>query len=153
MIHEKDPNVLYTLLSVLQSLPTPIWTGTAPESDLIGKSIGLPETLETLEPLQSTLAPLTSPTADDPFHDVFGPFERGSTSHSPDYVTPSGSLGLSNVITSPKAASQRPHLPPLFDEEEVGTIVGFLRSEDLTLRKGVRVVSFVPNVVITDPNS
>ena len=144
MIHEKDPNVLYTLLSVLRSLPTAIWTGTAPESDLIGKSKGLPETLETLEtlaPLQSTLAPPTSPTADDPFHDVFGPFERGSTSHSPDdYVTPSGSLGLSNVSTSPKAASQTPHLPPLFDEEEVGTIVGFLRSEDSTLREGVRVV-------------
>ena len=154
MIHEKDPNVLYTLLSVLRSLPTAVWTGTAPESDLIGKSMGPPETPETLEPLQSTLAPLTSSTTDDPFHDVFGPFERGSTSHSPDdYVTPSGSLGLSNVSTSPKAASQTPHLPPLFDEEEVGTIVGFLRSEDSTLRKGVRVVFFVPMVVITDPNS
>lgn len=153
MIHEKDPNVLYTLLSVLQSLPTAIWTGTAPESDLIGKSIGPAETLETLEPLQSNLAPLSSPTADDPFHDVFGPFERGSTSHSPDYITPSGSLGLSNVSSSPKAASQTPHLPPLFEEEEVGTIVGFLRSEDSTLRKGVRVVSFVPKVVITDPSS
>lgn len=155
MIHEKDPNVLYTLLSVLRSLPTAIWAGTAPESDfpLIGKSMGLSETLETLEPLQSTLPPLTPPIADDPFHDVFGPFERGSTSQSPDYKTPSGSLGLSNVSSSPKAASQVPHLPPLFEEEEVGTIVGFLRSEDSMLRKDVGVVSFVPMVVIADPNS
>lgn len=155
MIHEKDPNVLYTLLSILRSLPTAIWAGTAPESDfpLIGKSMGLSETLETLEPLQSTVPPLTPPTADDPFHDVFGPFERGSTSHSPDYITPSGSMGLSNVSNSPKAASQVPHLPPLFEEEDVGTIVGFLRSEDSMLRKDVGVVSFVPMVVIADPNS
>jgi hypothetical protein len=152
MIHEKDPNVLYTLLSVLRSLPTAIWAGTTPESHLIGKSIGLSETLETLEPLQSTPPPLTPPTADDPFHDVFGPFEKGSTSHSPDYITPSGSLGLSNVSHSPKAASQMPHLPPLFEEEEVGTIVGFLRSEDSMLRKDVRAVSLVSMVVITDPN-
>lgn len=147
--------MLYTLLSILRSLPTAIWAGTAPESDfpLIGKSMGLSETLETLEPLQSTVPPLTPPTADDPFHDVFGPFERGSTSHSPDYITPSGSMGLSNVSNSPKAASQVPHLPPLFEEEDVGTIVGFLRSEDSMLRKDVGVVSFVPMVVIADPNS
>jgi len=153
MIHEKDPNVLYTLLSVLRSLPTTIWAGTTQESDLIGKSTGLSGTLETLEPLHSTLPPLTPPTADDPFHDVFGPFEKGSTSHSPDYITPSGSLGLSNISNSPKAASQMPHLPPLFEEEEVGTIVGFLRSEDSMLRKSVRFVSFFSIVVITDPNS
>jgi len=147
MIHEKDPNVLYTLLSILRSLPTAIWVGTVPESDLIGKSKDLSETLE---PLQSTRTPLTPTTAGDPFHDVFGPFEGGSTTHSPDYITPTGSLGLSNVSTSPKAT---PHLPPLFEEEEVGTIVGFLQSEDSMLRKDVRVVFFMPIFVVTDPSS
>lgn len=137
MIQEKDPNVLYTLLSGLRSLPTAIWAGTAPagsENDLIGKSSDFSETLE---PLQSTLAPATPATSDDPFHDVFGPFEGGSTSHSPDYVTPSGSLGLSNISASPNAVPQTPHLPPLFEEEEVGIVVGFLRSEDSMLRRNV----------------
>lgn len=140
MIQEKDPNVLYALLSGLRSLPTAIWAGTAPvglESDLIGKSRDLSETLE---PLHPTLTPATPTTSDDPFHDVFGPFEGGSTSHSPDYVTPSGSLGLSNLSSSPKAVATTPHLPPLFEEEEVAIIVGFLRSEDSMLRRNVRGV-------------
>lgn len=155
MIHEKDPNVLYTLLSALRSLPTAIWAGTVSaggsESDLIGKS----EISETLGPLQSTLTPGIPAIPDDPFHDVFGPFEEGSTSHShsPDHITPSGSLGLSNVSASPKAVPQAPQLPPLFEEGEVGVIIGFLRSEDSTLRKDVRVISLVSMGVTTDPNS
>jgi len=139
VIHEKDFNVLYTLLSGLRSLPTAVWAGTAPvglEGNLVGKS---KEFSETLEPLQSTLTLAPPATSDDPFHDVFGPFEQGSTSHSPDYITPSGSLGLSNVSTSPKVVPQTSHLPPLFEEEEVGIIVGFLRSEDSTLRRNVCV--------------
>jgi hypothetical protein len=152
MIHEKDPNVLYTLLSGLRSLPAAIWAGTAPATSnngLIGKSR---ELAETLEPLQSNLNPATPLTSDDPFHDIFGPFEGASTSHSPEYITPSESLGLSNVSTSPKAVPNIPHLPPLFEEDEVGIIIGLLRSEDSTLRKDVRVGSFAQLVSITDLN-
>lgn len=135
MVQEKDPNALYTLLSGLRSLPTAMWAGTAPASDLIGKSGDLSEALG---PSQSTLTPVTLATSDDPFHDVFGSFEGASTSHSPDYITPSGSLGLSNVSALPKAVPTIPHLPPLFKEEEVGIVVGFLRSDDSILRRDVR---------------
>jgi hypothetical protein len=154
MIHEKDPNVLYTLLSGLRILPTAFWAGTVPagpESDILIRNSR--ELSGSFEPSRSTLTPAALTTSNDPFNDDFGPFEEGSTSHSPDYVTPFGSLGLSNVSASPRAVPETPHLPPLFGEEEVGIIVGVLRSEDSMLRKYVRLVSIYQIFVTTDSNS
>lgn len=119
LLKSTDPNVTLTVLQCLRSLPVTAWAGVAIETQV--NLLGETETLAPKAdfPPSSPSAPATEPL------DEFGPFQ--GTFEEPDLA------GLSK----PVPATQITMLPALFEEDEVGLIIGFLNSDDVTVRINV----------------